>query len=582
MEKSNRTNRIVVGIDFGTAGIGYAFDFQGGNPRSIILSDFPGQSADHKVPSEIILDNYLEDVLAFGEECNSYITPSDRDKSSYEYFKNIKMNLYEGIYRIKSTNGKEANIELVISKLLKKVAENAISQIERSTISFKREEIKWVVTIPAIWDEKSKDIMINASIKAGLIGENDDKSLFLALEPEAAGIYYYLSFLHDKKTYDKLIQDNTPYIVCDIGAGTVDLCTQKRIVNHNETAELIEEYPPIGGDYGGKKINKEFINRLIVEIFGEEKVKNIQTNSNKSKRWIQFEKDIEEIKIACCQNENCNLTLNCYLFKDNSEKTLDDYIGDYNKKQIRYKYEIKRQDEWELEFPSQIFYDIIKELSKQIFLKIEEIYNNVHTRYILLTGAGSKNHVITHYLYDFAKEKNISLNIVTPSNPEISIIKGAVLYGFQRNIIRKRKAKYTLGIGISRKWDDKYQGRGEKIYNELEKEYKCNNLFSKFITINQYINFDDVITQNYYALDKNQPITFYKTTKINCTYKDEKDENGQLVIHKFGDVTFHICEDFDVNDRRITIQMKLGGTYIDACAIYEKTGRRLNIVKSFY
>ena len=39
--------------------------------------------------------------------------------------------------------------------------------------------------------------MINASIRAGLIEENSDKSLFLALEPEVAGIYFYISSLSD-------------------------------------------------------------------------------------------------------------------------------------------------------------------------------------------------------------------------------------------------------------------------------------------------------------------------------------------------------------------------------------------------
>ena len=147
-------SKVVVGIDFGTSGIGYAYSFSGDNPNSIILSDFHGQSADNKVPSEIILDNYLNDVLAFGSECKGYIRT--HNKTEYEYFKNIKMNLYHKIYTIKSTNGKEANIESIISKILKKISENAISQIARTSNKFKKEEIKWVVTIPAIWEEKSK------------------------------------------------------------------------------------------------------------------------------------------------------------------------------------------------------------------------------------------------------------------------------------------------------------------------------------------------------------------------------------------------------------------------------------------
>ena len=109
--------KVVVGIDMGTSGIGYAYSFYN-NQNQIILSDFNCQSPDKKVPTEIILDKDLNDVLAFGNECLGYIL--FHDKNIYEYFKNIKMNLYKKIYIIKSTNGKEANIENIFAKILKK------------------------------------------------------------------------------------------------------------------------------------------------------------------------------------------------------------------------------------------------------------------------------------------------------------------------------------------------------------------------------------------------------------------------------------------------------------------------------
>ena len=103
--------KIVVGIDFGTSGVGYAYGFDN-NITNIFSSDFSGQSKDKKVPTEIILDTNLKEVLAFGEKCKEYIIAYD--KNNYEYFKNIKMNLYRKIYRIKSTNGREENIEFVL------------------------------------------------------------------------------------------------------------------------------------------------------------------------------------------------------------------------------------------------------------------------------------------------------------------------------------------------------------------------------------------------------------------------------------------------------------------------------------
>ena len=200
--------KIVVGIDFGTAGIGYAYAFND-NKKNIILSDLKDQ-LDNKVPTEIILDNDLENVLAFGNECSSYIRAYS--KENYEYFKNIKMNLYKKKEFIKSTNGKEITIEKIISKILKIISDEAINQIKRTNDKkYEKDDIKWVVTIPAIWEEKSKQIMINASKKAGLINENTDISLFLALEPEVAGIYYF-SDLYSRVNNEEI---DKPYIICD-------------------------------------------------------------------------------------------------------------------------------------------------------------------------------------------------------------------------------------------------------------------------------------------------------------------------------------------------------------------------------
>ena len=121
--------KIVVGIDFGTAGIGYAYSLCD-NKKNIILSDLQGQ-CDNKVPTEIILDNEFKFILAFGNECSNFIN-THYNKNEYQYFKNIKMNLYKKNNKIKSTNGKEIEIKTIITKILKKVSDEAMNQINRN------------------------------------------------------------------------------------------------------------------------------------------------------------------------------------------------------------------------------------------------------------------------------------------------------------------------------------------------------------------------------------------------------------------------------------------------------------------
>ena len=117
---NNKSPKIIVGIDFGSEGIGYAYSLCD-NKKNIILSDLKDQ-CDNKVPNEIILDNECESILAFGNECYDYIN-THHDKDPYLYFKDIKMNLYKNNDKIKSTNGNEIDIELIISFILTKISD---------------------------------------------------------------------------------------------------------------------------------------------------------------------------------------------------------------------------------------------------------------------------------------------------------------------------------------------------------------------------------------------------------------------------------------------------------------------------
>ena len=168
-----------------------------------------------------------------------------------------------------------------------------------------------------------------------------------------------------------------------------------------------------------------------------------------------------------------------------------------------------------------------------------------------------------------------------PEHPEIAIAYGAVLFGFNSNIIRKRKARYTIGIMSSSTWEeDKHKDKGIKKHYELHEGYYCSNLFSKFITINEYIEFNQIITKKFEAMLSNPSLIFYKSLKENCTFIDEKNEKGESIIEKFGEVSFEI-EDYDKDNNGVIVNMKIGGTYIDVSAIYLKTRKKLEVVQSF-
>ena len=312
---------VVVGIDFGSANSGFAYSFNDKN--NIVHGTIQGANVDNKVPTEIILDNN-NNIIEFGKGCVQYL--KEKGLQTCHYFKEIKMLLYEKKKTIKAKNsGKELPLQLVIQKVLEKIKELAIEEIGklRPHLKEKKEKFKWVVTVPAIWSEYQKNVMMEASIKAGLIKENDDKSLFFALEPEAASLYCSINKDIDHTYFNK----GEYYIVCDLGGGTGDIVAH--LVGSN--SNLNEIHPACGGNYGSNEIDKLIFEEIILSLFG---CKDFNSFYEKYKRlhkevtddegelfndWSELEREIKDFKegttIQKVEN-NEKYPINLTLFKD--------------------------------------------------------------------------------------------------------------------------------------------------------------------------------------------------------------------------------------------------------------------------
>ena len=86
----NNNYKVVVGIDFGSSGCGFAYSFM--NKDNIYHCDILGADLDKKVPTEIILDDN-NNILKFGPKCKQYL--KEKGLKSGHSFKGIKMKLYE-------------------------------------------------------------------------------------------------------------------------------------------------------------------------------------------------------------------------------------------------------------------------------------------------------------------------------------------------------------------------------------------------------------------------------------------------------------------------------------------------------
>ena len=584
---------VVVGIDFGSSGTGFAYSFFDKN--KIIHGQIYGASVDYKAPTEIILDDN-EYIIQFGANCKQYL--KEKGLETNHYFKDIKMQLYENKRTIKAKNtGKEFPLKLVIQKVLEKIKELAIKEISKSRPKLGKEtnKIKWVVTVPAIWNETQKSIMMESCIGAGLISRNTDKSLFFALEPEAASLYCSIN----KEIDQDYFQKGEYYIVCDLGGGTGDIVAHLVGSNNN----LNEIHPSCGGNFGSNEIDKSIFKDIIFKLFKCQDfnsfyIKYKQKNGDKIDKdveddeklqlfenWSELEREIKDFKEGATNKKienNEKYTLNFTLFREifDDNTDINNLLNEYNSNiyddDLHLKAK-KNRNKWIIEFPYKIIYNYIEEQSNSICKIINDINSKEEIKTLIFVGGYCSNEILISLIKD-------GLNKITtylqPSNPSLSIMEGAVLFGINPSTINVRKAKYTIGRALNKIWDEeKHAEKGKKYKGEITGGWFCKDCFDKYITINQNLRYQEEISRSGYPVNTDQfkfNITIYKTKKPNPTFVFEEG------VTKIGNCFLEIGNEFEeYKDKKIITTMKFGGTFIDVTSVHEKSGKSVKTTLTF-
>ncbi|MBO7718667.1 MAG: Hsp70 family protein, partial [Methanosphaera sp.] len=84
-------------------------------------------------------------------------------------------------------------------------------------------DIKWILTVPPLWDDKGKKFMKEVAKKAGMI------NVEIALEPEAAS----LAIFHDKSIKKKFLETGKSFLLVDAGGYTADISANKIMDKHH-------------------------------------------------------------------------------------------------------------------------------------------------------------------------------------------------------------------------------------------------------------------------------------------------------------------------------------------------------------
>lgn len=124
---------------------------------------------------------------------------------------------------------------------------------------FNREErnIRYFLTVPAIWNDAGKAATRAAAIQAGFLRDENDNRLTLITEPEAAAMFCSKTGLLNLKIRDAVL-------IVDCGGGTVDLIAYE--VEEESPFTITECTAGSGDSCGSTALNRNFSNILRAKI----------------------------------------------------------------------------------------------------------------------------------------------------------------------------------------------------------------------------------------------------------------------------------------------------------------------------
>ena len=273
----SRVPTTVVAIDFGTAATGYCIA-QAPPPGAPITSarvfpfkpgDRAGAATEKNLTAVLLENSESLRVLAFGREARRRFYDLEEDQQRgvlyLEQFKMVMSPSRRGkvslMQRSVHALGADIAIPLVVAigKVLEAVAREAVDRLK--SLSVNPQEVGWVITVPAIWDDEAKAITREAAVLAGINGNEGSPPLLLCLEPEGAIV---ASMVDASAEIQAGMVRGSGVMILDCGGGTVDV-TVSEIVDV-EPYSLKEVLPASGDAWGGPIVDskaRKFFNDLL-------------------------------------------------------------------------------------------------------------------------------------------------------------------------------------------------------------------------------------------------------------------------------------------------------------------------------
>ncbi|KAK3100215.1 hypothetical protein FSP39_016447 [Pinctada imbricata] len=430
-------------------------------------------------------DGQLHSVGYDAEEKYSELA-DEVEHTDWFFFRRFKMNLYKQKKFDRDSvlcadNGEEMNALVVFSAVIRYLKGHMKKECDKRMSDILDSEIKWVLTVPAIWTDSAKQFMREAAEKAGI----DSHQLSLALEPEAAALFCRYSSIEKQGGEIIKMAAKTKYMVLDCGGGTVDI-TIHEVLGSKYIKEI---YKANGGSWGGTTVDNAFW-EILQEVLGGDVIDEFKSDHKYHEMEIINTFEIKKRYVD--ENTVKDIILSV-------PSALEDTVKKKHKKPIakvleaNEKYNGKlKGGKGRLRISPDLFRSFFDYACTSIVGHLRDLLNSPQLESvdtILMVGGFSESPILQHAI----KTSFSSIRVLVPHNASIAVLNGAVLCGHEPETVHSRVCRFTYGVEIALPFEDGVDKRSYR-FKDTRNRTMCHKRFKVIVNEGDEVAIDSAST----------------------------------------------------------------------------------------
>ncbi|KAL1122992.1 hypothetical protein AAG570_003316 [Ranatra chinensis] len=575
---------VVVAIDLGTTYSGYAFAYTNNTNDKQIHMMRQTEGGDRglnnqKVPTVLLLTPE-EKFHSFGFAArDAYHDLDSHEAKHWLYFDKFKMHLHNNMEvnrdsQLLAFNGQTVSALLVFSHALRYMKTQVIKELkDQGTCAA---NIRWVVTVPALWTQQAKQFVREAAYMADICSSQSPERLLIALEPEAASICCRNLHFNQITQNVNNRNDNGSYMVVDCGGGTVDITV------HNvssQTGSLRELHKATGGPCGSLGIDNEFF-KLLECVFGSNLMKRFKQERPGAHNELMLGFEARKRSATTTRTTAYNIFLPFAFidfFKRSTSQEIETAVEKYGRPDLKW------STEGILKIHPTLMYRLFQPTVDKILEHIEAVLTSRRVEdtisHLFLVGGFSESLILQHAVRDAFSH---ALHIIIPQAVSLSVLKGAVLYGLDPTVVTCRKVTHTYGIGVVKPFLNGIHPIEKLVIRNGQRW--CVDVLERIVESGQAVTVGQIVSRKYAPASTSQTqivLYLYATLSKVAQFITDRD------VHRCGILRLELPrmdENYQAAGlklREITVSLVFGGTEVRAYAKDSTTGHTVHTTLDF-